>query len=89
MNFNQTLKDHNLTVERGQVEILQINIGRKCNLACSHCHVEAGPLRTENMDEKTLNEAEEVQDEALEKEEEKKKAKHRKRGPYRKAHANW
>ena len=44
---------------------------------------------TENTDEKTVNEAEEVQDEAFEKEEEKKKARHRKRGPYRKAHANW
>jgi len=43
----------------------------------------------ENIDEKTINEVEEAQDEALEKEEEKKKAKHRKRGPYRKAHANW
>lgn len=44
---------------------------------------------TENTDEETVNEAEEVQDEALEKEEEKKKARHRTRGPYRKAHANW
>jgi hypothetical protein len=44
---------------------------------------------TENMDEKVLNETEEVQDKALEKEEEKEKARHRKRGPYRKAHANW
>ena len=44
---------------------------------------------TENTDEKTVNEAEEAQDEFLEKEEEKKKAKQRKRGPYRKAHANW
>jgi len=43
----------------------------------------------ENKDTKTINEAEEVQDEALEKEEEKKKARHRKRGPYRKAHADW
>jgi hypothetical protein len=42
-----------------------------------------------NMDEKTVNKAEEAQDEALEKEEEKQKAKHRKRGPCRKAHANW
>ncbi len=44
---------------------------------------------TENKNEKVLNEAEEVQDEALEKEEEREKARHRKRGPYRKAHANW
>lgn len=41
------------------------------------------------MDEKTLKEAEETQDEALEKEEEKRKARLRKRGPYRKSHANW
>jgi hypothetical protein len=44
---------------------------------------------TGNNDEKTVNEAEEAQDEALEKEEEKKKARLRTRGPYRKAHANW
>jgi hypothetical protein len=43
----------------------------------------------ENKDAKTINEAEEAQDDALEKEEEKKKARLRKRGPYRKAHANW
>jgi hypothetical protein len=40
-------------------------------------------------DEESVSEAEEVQDEALEKEEEKRKARLRKRGPYRKAHANW
>jgi len=44
---------------------------------------------TENNDAETVNEVEEVQDEALDKEEEKKKARQRKRGPYRKAHANW
>jgi len=31
------------------VEILQINIGYRCNLECRHCHVEAGPLRSEMM----------------------------------------
>jgi hypothetical protein len=36
-----------------------------------------------------MGKSEEVQDEALEKEEEKKRARRRKRGPYRKAHANW
>jgi hypothetical protein len=44
---------------------------------------------TENKDEETVNDAEEVQDDAFEKEEEKKKARRRTRGPYRKAHANW
>lgn len=54
--FNQKLKEHKLNIKRKQVEILQLNIGRKCNLACTHCHVEAGPQRTENMDSQTVNE---------------------------------
>lgn len=28
---------------------LQVNLGKRCNLACSHCHVEASPHRTEEM----------------------------------------
>jgi radical SAM/Cys-rich protein len=31
------------------IEILQINTGRRCNLSCRHCHVDAGPERTEIM----------------------------------------
>lgn len=31
------------------ISTLQINLGRRCNLACSHCHVEAGPKRTEEL----------------------------------------
>ena len=31
------------------IEIMQLNVGRKCNLTCKHCHVEAGPHRTELM----------------------------------------
>jgi radical SAM/Cys-rich protein len=31
------------------IEILQLNITRKCNLTCKHCHVEAGPYKTEEM----------------------------------------
>ena len=31
------------------MDVLQINVGRLCNLACKHCHVEAGPHRTEVM----------------------------------------
>jgi len=38
-----------------KVEILQINIGRQCNLSCQHCHVEAGPNRTEVMSKKVLS----------------------------------
>jgi len=36
---------------------LQINLGWRCDLACTHCHVEAGPKRTEMMDRKTADRA--------------------------------
>ena len=36
------------------IEILQINVTRQCNLSCRHCHVEAGPDRSERMDRNTL-----------------------------------
>jgi radical SAM/Cys-rich protein len=34
---------------RGQVRTLQVNVGKRCNMACHHCHVDAGPKRTEMM----------------------------------------
>ena len=34
---------------KNQITVLQINLGRKCNLACTHCHVEASPKRTEEL----------------------------------------
>ncbi len=37
-------------LRRGRVATLQVNITRRCNLACHHCHVESGPKRTESMD---------------------------------------
>ncbi len=36
------------------VEVLQMNITRRCNLSCRHCHVQAGPGRTESMSLETL-----------------------------------
>ena len=36
-------------IKRDYLETLQINIGYKCNQSCSHCHVNAGPNRTEMM----------------------------------------
>jgi len=39
-----------LPLVRGRVTTLQLNIGKRCNLACHHCHVDAGPKRTEEMD---------------------------------------
>ena len=34
---------------KAKITTLQINLGRRCNLACSHCHVEASPQRTEEL----------------------------------------
>ncbi|GAB4537106.1 MAG: arsenosugar biosynthesis radical SAM protein ArsS [Pleurocapsa sp.] len=34
---------------KDKITILQVNLGRKCNLACTHCHVEASPKRTEEL----------------------------------------
>jgi radical SAM/Cys-rich protein len=51
--FKHTLASHGLILERGTFETLQINVGRKCNQTCTHCHVDAGPTRTEMMTEAT------------------------------------
>ncbi|TAM04518.1 MAG: radical SAM protein, partial [Rhodanobacter sp.] len=48
-SFARTLREHGLTLPRTLLEILQINVGKLCDLACQHCHVEAGPKRTEIM----------------------------------------
>ena len=41
-------------VIRGKLDTLQVNLGYLCNLSCVHCHVNAGPTRTELMDEQTI-----------------------------------
>jgi radical SAM/Cys-rich protein len=38
------------SLRRAPVRTLQLNVGRRCDLACHHCHVEAGPKRTESLD---------------------------------------
>ena len=41
-------------LRRGRVETLQVNLGYKCNQSCLHCHVNAGPHRTEMMPREVL-----------------------------------
>ena len=41
-------------LRRIALETLQVNLGYKCNQSCVHCHVNAGPNRTEMMDEDTV-----------------------------------
>jgi len=42
-------------IRRDVLHTLQMNLGYLCNLACTHCHVEAGPKRTELMDRQTMD----------------------------------
>ncbi|MEW5857249.1 MAG: arsenosugar biosynthesis radical SAM (seleno)protein ArsS [Cyanobacteriota bacterium] len=40
---------------KSKISVLQINLGKRCNLACTHCHVEAGPKRTEELTPEVCN----------------------------------
>ena len=42
-------------IARRRVDTLQVNLGYKCNQSCLHCHVNAGPTRTEMMDRATID----------------------------------
>ncbi len=42
-------------LKRGRLEILQVNLGYRCNQSCLHCHVNAGPTRTEQMSRETMD----------------------------------
>jgi len=41
-------------LRRGQLTALQVNLGYRCNQSCLHCHVNAGPQRTEMMSRETV-----------------------------------
>jgi radical SAM/Cys-rich protein len=45
-NFSEKI---NNSLIKDKINVLQINLGKKCNLACHHCHVEASPVRTEEL----------------------------------------
>ena len=48
--FARMLQRHGLALDRTPLEILQVNLTARCNLACTHCHVESGPKRREALD---------------------------------------
>src|SRR5690349_7020908 len=49
-DFGARLRQHGIAgLQRTELTTLQINVGKLCNQACHHCHVEAGPKRTEIM----------------------------------------
>ena len=53
-SFNKTLAEHGLSLRAATVETLQVNVGKLCNQACKHCHVDASPARTEIMRRDTV-----------------------------------
>src|SRR5581483_3180846 len=53
--FAQTLAENSLRLRRARPEILQVNVGKLCNLTCVHCHVNAGPKRREIMTRETID----------------------------------
>jgi len=55
-DFQATLASRGLpSLRRAAPRTLQVNVGRRCDLACHHCHVEAGPNRTEMMDRRSAD----------------------------------
>jgi len=53
-DFDRTRARHGLgALARARPLTLQVNVGKHCNQACHHCHVDAGPARTERMERAT------------------------------------
>ncbi|MGB0846631.1 MAG: arsenosugar biosynthesis radical SAM (seleno)protein ArsS [Thiolinea sp.] len=52
--FALRLQQENLNLKRNAITTLQVNIGKLCNQACHHCHVEAGPKHPDNMELPTV-----------------------------------
>jgi radical SAM/Cys-rich protein len=53
--FEETLANHGKPpLTAAEIEIFQINVGKLCNQICAHCHVDAGPDRTEIMTRETM-----------------------------------
>jgi radical SAM/Cys-rich protein len=48
-NFDERLARFGLELRAAPVNTLQVNLGKLCNQACKHCHVDASPVRTEVM----------------------------------------
>jgi len=52
-SFSERVQLEGMTLRRRSINTVQINVGKRCNQACVHCHVDAGPKRTEMMDRRT------------------------------------
>lgn len=52
--FDQKLATYGIDLRATRVETLQVNVGKLCNQACRHWHVDASPARTEIMKRETV-----------------------------------
>ncbi|QWV92485.1 arsenosugar biosynthesis radical SAM protein ArsS [Geomonas oryzisoli] len=55
-SFGERLARHDLSLTRERTTALQVNVGLACDLACGHCHLEAGPARSEMMSRSVMGE---------------------------------
>lgn len=46
MSFAARLRHEGASLTRSGIDTVQVNVGKLCNQACLHCHVDAGPQRT-------------------------------------------
>ena len=53
VDFDEKLATHGVELRAAAVDIWQVNVGKLCNQACKHCHVDASPKRTEIMTRET------------------------------------
>jgi radical SAM/Cys-rich protein len=53
VDFDEKLAAHGIELRAARVDTLQVNVGKLCNQACKHCHVDASPKRTEIMARET------------------------------------
>lgn len=63
-DFDLRLRAHGVELRRAAPRILQLNVGKLCNLTCVHCHVNAGPGRKEIMSSQTIDRILEWQEKA-------------------------
>ena len=54
VNFGEKLGASGLDLRSAMIDTLQVNVGKLCNQACKHCHVDASPTRTEIMSRETV-----------------------------------
>jgi radical SAM/Cys-rich protein len=55
LSFSRALATRGLELRRARTEILQLNVGKLCDLTCVHCHVNAGPKRKEVITRETVD----------------------------------